>query len=187
LRAEGAVLTICEAPRIETDRLILRPFRIADLDPIAELWADEEIVRFLGGKALTREEAWRRSIGTCAQWPITGYGYWIVQLKGDAKPVGTLGFGQFKRNGMVPNIDGEPEFGYTFATSVQGQGLAFEACSAALSWADANLDAPSYPAVIAAENERSIRLALKLGFRPAGEATYHDEQMPFFRRPRPNG
>jgi RimJ/RimL family protein N-acetyltransferase len=175
---------ICEAPRIETDRLILRAFRLADLDPLAKIWADEAIVRFIGGKPLSREEAWRRSIGTCGQWPITGYGYWIAQLTNDATPIGTLGFGQFKRNEMSPDIDGEPEFGYTFATHMQGQGLAFEGCSAALAWADANLSAVSYPAVISADNERSIRLALKLGFKAEGEATWGDQTMPFFRRPR---
>lgn len=175
---------ICEAPRIETDRLILRAFRLADLDPLAKIWADEAIVRFIGGKPLSREEAWRRSIGTCGQWPITGYGYWIAQLTNDATPIGTLGFGQFKRNEMSPDIDGEPEFGYTFATHMQGQGLAYEGCFAALAWADANLSASSYPAVISADNERSIRLALKLGFNAEGEATWGDQTMPFFRRPR---
>lgn len=174
---------ICEAPRIETERLILRPFRIADLDSLAQMWADEAIVRFVGAKPLTREETWRRCIGTCGQWPITGFGYWIAQLKGAETPVGTLGFGQFKRDGMVPDIDGEPEFGYAFATSLQGQGLGYEGCSAALAWADANLSAPSYPAVITADNESSIRLAVKLGFIAHGEAVYHDQILLLFRRP----
>jgi RimJ/RimL family protein N-acetyltransferase len=67
---------------------------------------------------------------------------------------------------------------------MQGQGLAYEGCFAALAWADANLSASSYPAVISADNERSIRLALKLGFNAEGEATWGDQTMPFFRRPR---
>ena len=36
-------------PTLETDRLILRPPEIADLDGWAEMMADEETARFVGG------------------------------------------------------------------------------------------------------------------------------------------
>ncbi len=41
-------LTAPSIPTLETERLILRPFRLADLDASTEIWADERTVRFIG-------------------------------------------------------------------------------------------------------------------------------------------
>jgi RimJ/RimL family protein N-acetyltransferase len=176
-------LVIREAPRIETDRLILRPFGARDLEPLAAIWSDENVVRYIGGQKLGREDTWRRSLAACGQWPYVGWGYWVVERKSDGKVIGQVGFADFKRD-MQPSIEGEPELGYVFAPEVHGQGLAGEACRAALEWADANLDAASYPAIISPENEASIRLAERLGFRREPDATYRGETIALFRRQR---
>ena len=173
-----------EAPLIETGRLRLRPFKADDIGSLARIWADDEVVRFIGGQKLSREDTWRRSLAACGQWPYSGFGYWITELKSDGSVVGQIGFADFKRD-MEPSIEGEPELGYVFAPSVHGQGIASEACSAALAWADQNLDAPSYPAIISPENKASIRLAERLGFRREPDAVYRGEKIALFRRPRP--
>jgi RimJ/RimL family protein N-acetyltransferase len=173
---------ISQAPRIETGRLILRQFRIEDLEPVAEMWAKEEVVRFIGGNRLSREDTWRRSLAACCQWPLTGFGYWIVELKDGERVIGQAGFADFKRE-MEPRIEGEPELGYVFDPGAHGQGIGFEACTAALQWADANLDAATYPAIINPENAASIRLAERLGFVRASNATYRGEAIALFRRP----
>lgn len=173
-----------EAPRIETERLVLRPFRAEDLEPLAAMWADEAVVRFIGGQKLSREDTWRRSLAACGQWPFTGWGYWIVELRSSGEVVGQLGFADFKRD-MQPSIEGEPELGYVFSPSVHGQGIAYEGCAAALEWADANLQAASYPAIISPENVASIRLAERLGFERAPDSTYRGEPIALFRRAKP--
>jgi RimJ/RimL family protein N-acetyltransferase len=172
-----------EAPLLETERLLLRAFRTTDLDALAHLWADEAVVRFIGGQKLSREDTWRRSLAACGQWPYTGWGYWVVELKADGAVVGQAGFADFKRE-MNPSIEGEPELGYVFAPAVHGRGIAYEACSAALRWADANLSTSSYPAIISPENLASIRLAERLGFVRAPDASYRGEQIALFRRSR---
>jgi RimJ/RimL family protein N-acetyltransferase len=177
-------MNFSEAPRIETERLILRSFRADDLGQLAAIWRNEEVVRYIGGQPLSREDTWRRSLAACGQWPFTGFGYWIAELKSDGFVVGQLGFADFKRE-IQPSLEGEPELGYVFAPSVHGQGIAFEACSAVLAWADSNLDASSYPAVISPGNEPSIRLAERLGFRRDPDATYRGETTALFRRQRP--
>jgi RimJ/RimL family protein N-acetyltransferase len=173
-----------EAPLIETERLRLRPFESSDLEPLAAMWADDSVVRYIGGQKLGREDTWRRSLAACGQWPYVGFGYWIAELKPTAKVIGQLGFADFKRE-MQPSIEGEPELGYVFEPSVHGQGIAGEACAAVLTWADANLAAPSYPAIISPGNQASIRLAERLGFRRGPDATYRGETIALFRRPRP--
>jgi RimJ/RimL family protein N-acetyltransferase len=45
-------------PTTETDRLRLRAFEGGDLEPYAEMYADDVFVRYLGGKTLTKEQAW---------------------------------------------------------------------------------------------------------------------------------
>ena len=171
-----------EAPLVETDRLRLRPFTADDLDPLAAIWANEQVVQYIGGNPLGREETWRRSLAACGQWPFTGFGYWLAELKDDGRLVGQLGFADFKRE-MQPSIEGEPELGYVFHPSVHGQGIAFEACTATLEWADTHLSAESYPAIISAENGPSIRLAERLGFVREPDALYRDAPIALYRRP----
>jgi len=173
-----------EAPTLETERLILRAFRAGDLELLSAMWADESVVRYIGGQKLSREETWRRSLAACGQWPYTGFGYWIAELKSSGEVVGQIGFADFKRD-MEPSLEGEPELGYVFSPAVHGQGIAFEACKAALDWADWALDAPSYPAIIGPENAASIRLAEKLGFVRGPDGSYRGETIALFRRRRP--
>ena len=172
---------ISEAPTLETERLILRAFRADDLDTLAAMWTDPAVFRFIGGKTLTREDTWRRALAAHGQWPYTGYGYWIAELKSSGEIVGQVGLADFKRE-MEPSIEGEPELGYVFSPNVHGQGIAYEACFAVLDWGDANLDCDSYPAIIAPENAPSIRLAERLGFESQPDATYLGAPVGLFRR-----
>ena len=173
---------IREAPRIETERLILREFRAGDLDPYAATLADEEVMRHMGGKPMIREDSWRRMLGGIGMWATLGMGPWAVERKADGAMVGHCGFFQFHRD-MVPPILGEPEMGWIFDRSVHGQGIAFEACSAALDWAEREIGAESYPAIIDLDNAPSMKLAERLGFVRLADATYHDAPIGFFRRP----
>lgn len=147
------------------------------------MWADEHVVRYIGGQKLSREDTWRRSLAACGQWPYVGFGYWIAQAKTDATIVGQVGFADFKRD-MEPSLEGEPELGYVFAPKVHGQGIAREACAAVLAWGDSNLSAASIPAIISPENDASIRLAERLGFERQQDATYRGETIALFRRSR---
>ena len=174
-----------EAPTLETERLTLRAFRAEDLEPLAAMWADEAVVRFIGGQKLSREDTWRRSLAACGQWPYTDWGYWIADLKSSGEVVGQLGFADFKRD-MEPSIEGEPELGYVFSPKVHGQGIAHEACAAVLEWADATLSAASYPAIISPGNTASVRLAERLGFERAPDGVYRGELITLFRRPGKN-
>ncbi|ANP56726.1 acetyltransferase [Streptomyces griseochromogenes] len=66
--------------------------------------------------------------------------------------------------GLAKVAAGKAEFGYLLLPEAWGRGYAAEACAAALDWfADA---LPGEPVVLATQsaNERSMRLAAKLGF-----------------------
>jgi RimJ/RimL family protein N-acetyltransferase len=170
------------APTLETERLILRDFRREDLDAHAATLGDEEVMRHIGGKPMNREDSWRRLLGGIGMWSLIGIGPWAVELKADGRMVGHCGFFQFER-AMVPSIVGEPEMGWIFDRSVHGKGIAFEACSAALVWAEGEIAAKSYPAIIDLENAPSMKLAERLGFVREADATYRDAPIAFYRRP----
>lgn len=170
-------------PKLETERLILREFRRDDLDAHAVTLGDEEVMRHIGGKPMNREDSWRRLLSGIGMWSLIGIGPWAVELKADGQMVGHLGFFEFERD-MTPPISGEPEMGWIFDRSVHGKGIAFEACRAALDWADETLAAASYPAIIDLENAPSMKLAERLGFVRQSDAIYRDAPIALYRRPR---
>lgn len=172
------------APRLETERLVLRSFTHSDLDAHAATLGDPEVARFIGGAPFSREDSWRRMLSAIGCWQVLGFGAWAVEMKVDGRMVGHCGFFDFERD-MEPSIAGEPEMGWIFDPSVHGQGIAFEACAVALSWADNNLAAASYPAIIVPGNDPSRRLALRLGFEQLRDALYKGDPTWLFRRKSP--
>ena len=179
--ASAGATDICVAPTIETERLRLRGFRASDLDSQAAVLANEAVVRHLGGRPFSREETWRKMLGSPGLWALLGYGYWVVERLEDGAYLGQIGFADFKRD-MVPNIENLPEMGWIFAPEAQGKGYASEAAAAALEWADSNLEAPEIVAIIDPDNAPSIRVAEKAGFDRREDALYRGERILLFRR-----
>jgi len=171
-----------QAPLIETERLLLRSFAADDLNAHAATLGDEQVMLHIGGKPLNREDTWRRLLSSVGMWQLMGMGAWAVERKSDGRMVGHCGFFQFERD-MRPSILGEPEMGWILDRSVHGQGIAFEACHAALEWAETAIGAESYPAIIDLENIASMKLAERLGFVRQGDAVYRDSPIALFRRP----
>ena len=169
-------------PAIETARLRLRGFTAADLPQFEAMLGDPQVMRHIGGRALSREESWRRIACNHGLWALVGYGYWVVERKDDGVILGQIGFADFKR-AMTPSIEGLPEMGWVLGAHAHGQGFATEAVRAGLDWADANLSGQDVVAIIAPDNEPSIRVAEKAGFGDPCPAEYHGEPIILFRRP----
>ena len=170
------------APRLETERLILRGFEDRDFDAYHATMSNPEVMRYLGGKPLGREEATRRMCLFAGVWELQGRGMWAVELKSGGPIVGHVGMFDLRRE-MQPSLEGMPEMGWIFDPSVQGQGIAFEAAEAALRWHDATYGALEVPAIITPGNDASMRLAERLGFIRDADGTYRDEPVAVFRRP----
>ncbi|MCY7271655.1 MAG: GNAT family N-acetyltransferase [Sphingomonas bacterium] len=177
---------IRSAPRLETERLILRDFKRDDLDSLAETLGDPEVVRHLTAEPISREDSLRRLFVAVGQWPVTGMGMWAVERKSDGKLVGHVGFFDMERD-MQPSLIGLPEMGWIFHTSVHGQGIAREACEAALDWLDATHGPIDVPAIISLENTPSLKLAERLGFVREADGMYKGEPIAVVRRSAPRG
>ncbi len=176
-------LTDLNIPGLETPRLVLRGHRLEDFEAMIAIWTDPIVRMHFHGAALTREDIWARFQRSFGQWLVMGYGLWAVEEKASGTYVGTVGLMEVKRD-MAPPLEGIPEAGWTFASSVHGRGYATEAMLAGLKWADQTLGKPRIFCIIAPENTPSLRVAEKCGFRFSHETTYKEAPTRvFFREP----
>jgi RimJ/RimL family protein N-acetyltransferase len=171
------------APVLTTERLTLRPQRVADLEPIAAIHGDPATMRHISKQPQGREDSWRRVLAGAGLWTLLGYGYWVVERRSDRAVLGQLGWADFKRD-MAPGIEGLPELGYMIAGYAQGQGYASEGVGAALAWADTELAADRFVAIISPDNAPSIRVIDKAGFKLVAPATHKGEPVLLYERPR---
>ena len=77
-------------PRLHTERLILREWRHIDLDAFAAFYADTEVMRYLTGEPIMRNDAWRNMASAAGHWMLRGYGLWVVERKSDGAVVGRI-------------------------------------------------------------------------------------------------
>jgi RimJ/RimL family protein N-acetyltransferase len=142
-------------PRLGTPRLILRGWRPEDVEALAAMTAEPEVMRFVGG-VLTPPQSWRAMALSAGHWTLRGYGPWAIERKNDGVLLGRAG---------LWNPDGWPglELGWVLARHAWGQGYATEAARAALEWTWASVGTDRIISIIAPDNPASIRVAERLG------------------------
>ena len=64
--------------RIDTERLTLRLPQVADFDRYAELMADEDACRHIGGH-LARGAAWRKFLQMPGAWALQGFAMFSLE------------------------------------------------------------------------------------------------------------
>lgn len=153
-------------PALTTERLVMRELVESDLDGIAALYADPEVMRWLGGDLLDRAEAWRRIAFLIGHWRLRGFGQWALERRDTGELAGYAGL--FRPEGW-PGI----EVGWTLARGHWGNGYATEAARAALGWGWQELDVDRIVSLIVPKNERSTAVARRLGMSDSGERFDH--------------
>ncbi|MDG4647443.1 GNAT family N-acetyltransferase [Roseibacterium sp. SDUM158017] len=172
-----------EAPVITTRRLCLRGHDVGDLPAMAAMWSDPLVVRHIGGQPSDRARTEARLGRYLAMWPGHGHGYWALEDRETADFLGEIGFARFGR-GLGPDFDDWPEAGWVLARGAQGRGLASEALSAVLDWADGTLPARRTVCMIAPGNAASLRLAARFGFAAFDERAHPGGRVRLMARPR---
>ncbi len=167
--------------RLDTERLQLRPPAPADLEDSLSLWSDPEVTRFIGGRPFTREEVWARILRYIGHWTALGYGFFTVRERQTGRYLGEVGLADFKRD-MSPPLTGAAEVGWALVPAAHGRGFASEAVRAALAWHEQAIGPQRTACMIAPENQASIRVAEKCGFRWYADATYRGEATQLFER-----
>ncbi|HVR99043.1 MAG TPA: GNAT family N-acetyltransferase [Thermoanaerobaculia bacterium] len=147
---------------LETERLLLRMWRLDDFEPYARICADPEVMRFLTGPPMSRLEAWRHMASVVGHWHLLGFGVWAVEEKATGAMVGRIGCQQ---------PEGWPDFeiAWTLDRSCWGKGYATEGASAAMGYAFETLGRDHVISLIRPGNTPSIRVAERLGETVQGE------------------
>jgi RimJ/RimL family protein N-acetyltransferase len=157
-------------PELRTERLVMRGFRDDDLDAWAAISADPEVTRWVGHpEGLTRQAAWRQMAYLAGHWELRGCGQWALVEHATGELVGRAGL-------LHPAEWPGLEVGWLVGRAFWGRGLAPEAGRAAMEWAHTALGADHIISLIEDENERSQRVAEKLGMSMEGRTRILDEE-----------
>lgn len=155
---------------IETEGLILRPHRLEDADSVAALWADPDVVRYIGHPS-SRQESWGRLLRYAGHWSLFGYGYFAVEERATGAFLGDVGVAQQRREGLDEPMD-SAEAGWVLAGACHGRGFGREAVTALHRWIDARLTVRRTHCIIDPRNAASVRLARSVGYLEIGTVSY---------------
>ena len=140
---------------LETTRLRLRGFTLADWQPLHRHYSDIECTRYTFGRALTEGESWRAMAGMAGHWLLHGYGPYALVEKATGSFIGAVGL-------WWPGDFPETEVKWLLLRECWGRGFGSEAVRAVQQVAAEHLGMRPI-SLIRAENEASRRLALAVG------------------------
>jgi RimJ/RimL family protein N-acetyltransferase len=155
-----------QAPALETDRFQLRLFRESDVDALAALYADPEVMRLLKGPR-PRELAEKHVHLLAEHFAKTGYTLFAVESKATSEMIGRVGLWPLDQTDEV-------ELGYVIARAHWGQGIATETAAACVDDGFRRLRLPFIAAVCDIDHDASVRVMLKLGFQFIRTARFYD-------------
>ena len=168
-------------PVLETDRLALRKMSLGDLDFVATMLADPQVMRFYP-KRYSREESAAWIERQLERYARDGYGLWLVLERETGQPLGQVGL-------TVQLVDGvaEPEVGYLIHHPFWRRGFASEAAAATRDHAFRDLGLPHVISLILPENRPSQAVARRIGMKPERRALHAGIEHLVFARSRESG
>lgn len=144
---------------LRTERLLLRQWQEADLEPFAQLNADPEVMTHFPS-LLTRErsDALARDISDSIE--EQGWGLWAVEVVDGPSFIGFVGLNEprFEAH-FIPAV----EVGWRLGREHWGYGYATEAARAAVDFGFGELGLDEIVAMVAPANARSRAVAERLG------------------------
>lgn len=142
---------------IETARLQLRRLESRDLDDLARIYQNPEVMRYrLHRSPASREETQRQLTQMLKHWQQYGFGRWAIVEKSTQQFIGHAGLE------VVGALD-EIEVNYLLARSHWNQGLATEAATAIVKYGFTALGFDRLVAIAKPENFGSRRVMEKIG------------------------
>jgi RimJ/RimL family protein N-acetyltransferase len=154
-------------PAFETDRLTIRPLERRDASALAKIYGDPRRPDYLGERRADPDEHRRRIEERRAEGDLDSpLGTWAVETREDGEVVGVAI--------LRPLEDGEEiEIGWHLDPDTWGSGFATESARAVLTHAFGTVGLEQVVAVIDPRNDRSRRVAERLGMRPDGSGHYY--------------
>jgi len=145
---------------LETERLSLRRLTVDDAEFILALLNEPSFLRYIGDKKVRNLDDARQYIlnGPVGSYERHGFGLNCVELRESHTPIGMCGL--LKRDELP-----DPDIGFALLPDFWSKGFAFEAAQAVLKDARERLQLQRILAITSLDNEASINLLQRLGFR----------------------
>jgi RimJ/RimL family protein N-acetyltransferase len=157
---------------VETERLILRKPRKSDAKALLEAYSDPEVMRYIGlgeTRDLEQTAAWIEK--ALRRWKADGFGHYAIERKEDGRVLGRAGFLVWNPDTWETGTRAElgdqsvVELGWMLAREHWGNGYAVEAAIALRDHGFGELGFERLISLILRGNERSERVAEKIGSR----------------------
>jgi ribosomal-protein-alanine N-acetyltransferase len=173
-------------PEIETCRLRLRPMTLDDLPPLAHMFADPEVMRYLPtGESRSVEETQVELSYMVDHWQQRGFGVWAVTLQDTGEFVGYCGLQYLHEE--PGGVTAEAIQGGTDVEVVAGlakpywqQGIAPEATRAALRYGFETVRLARIVAAIHPDNDASRHILQSMGMKYDDSVRYYGNDVPHF-------
>ena len=147
-------------PTIETENLILRPFKDEDTNDFFSMMDSREVREALHvSDDYGLSEAFHAMYAWLGQWELRGTGHWALEEKKSGRFVGRAGLHRPERHDW-PGV----EVGWALHPDYWGRGYATEAGAAAVRYGFDELEVEKLFSCILPENHRSQAVAKRLGF-----------------------
>jgi RimJ/RimL family protein N-acetyltransferase len=152
--------TVLAGPaRLETPRLVLRPWRPEDRPPFAAMNADPEVMRHFPAP-MTPEASDGFAARVEADMAARGWGLWALETRADGAFIGFTGLQPVSFEApFAPAV----EIGWRLARPAWGKGYATEAAREAVRFAFADLGLEALVSFTATTNVRSIAVMERIG------------------------
>ncbi len=146
--------------QLESDRLLIRPFRLGDEQEVYDFSSDEVVNRYTGDVLRTSLEEAKKTITDVwlPDYATYGYGRFAVIYKPDTKIIGFNGFKYHPNSNFT-------DFGYRFLSAYWGRGIATESSKMILEYGYKNLMIDEVLGFVMKENPASSKVLLKIGFQ----------------------
>jgi RimJ/RimL family protein N-acetyltransferase len=148
---------------LTTPRLVLRPWRPDDLDELAAIYGDPEVMRYIrDGSTQDREQTAASLEKLSAAWAEQGFGLFAVEVRATGVLAGWAGLAVPT---FLPEVMPAVEIGWRLGRPFWGYGYATEAARAALRFGFVERDLHRIIRIRHVDNARSGRVMEKLGLR----------------------
>jgi RimJ/RimL family protein N-acetyltransferase len=161
-------------PEIETSRLYLRQFSMADLNDLSVIRSDPEVMRFIGtGQPHSVDQVKESLEHIFAGWKQHGFGRWAVLHKPDKKLIGWSGLAFLDKTDEI-------EIGYGIAKEYWNRGFTTEAAAASIRYGFEELKLNRIVAVAMPENIASRRVMEKIGMRYEKTGHWYEAELVYY-------
>lgn len=156
---------VSACPTLVTERLVLRPFRPEDVDPLLAAMTSPEVRASLHvPDDYGRPQAWATLVALAGLWALVDLGQWAVEERAGGRFVGRAGL-YWRPEPDWPGV----EVGWMLAPDAWGLGYATEAGARSVAYGFDELGLDVLHSVILPGNTRSEAVATRLGFVPGEE------------------